>query len=289
MRQLKITKSITNRESQSLEKYLQEIGKVDLLTPEEEVDLAKRIKQGDQISLEKLTKANLRFVVSVAKQYQNQGLSLSDLINEGNLGLIKAAQRFDETRGFKFISYAVWWIRQSILQALAEQSRIVRLPLNKVGSLNKINKAFSLLEQEYEREPSSEELADILEIPTEEVETTLGVAARHVSMDAPFVEGEDNSLLDVLENGTTPGTDTALEYKESLRREINRSLSTLTDRQCDVIKLYFGIGVEHPMSLEDIGEKFGLTRERVRQIKDKAINKLRNTSRSKLLKNYLGA
>lgn len=289
MRQLKITKSITNRESQSLEKYLQEIGKVDLLTPEEEVDLAKRIKQGDQISLEKLTKANLRFVVSVAKQYQNQGLSLSDLINEGNLGLIKAAQRFDETRGFKFISYAVWWIRQSILQALAEQSRIVRLPLNKVGSLNKINKAFSLLEQEFEREPSSEELADILEIPTEEVETTLGVAARHVSMDAPFVEGEDNSLLDVLENGTTPGTDTALEYKESLRSEINRSLSTLTDRQCDVIKLYFGIGVEHPMSLEDIGEKFGLTRERVRQIKDKAINKLRNTSRSKLLKNYLGA
>jgi len=289
MRQLKITKSITNRESQSLEKYLQEIGKVDLLTPEEEVELAKRIKQGDQIALEKLTKANLRFVVSVAKQYQNQGLSLSDLINEGNLGLIKAAQRFDETRGFKFISYAVWWIRQSILQALAEQSRIVRLPLNKVGSLNKINKAFSELEQEYEREPSSEELAEQLEIPTEEVETTLGVAARHVSMDAPFVEGEDNSLLDVLENSSTPGTDQSLEYKESLSREINRSLSTLTDRQCDVIKLYFGIGVEHPMSLEDIGEKFGLTRERVRQIKDKAINKLRNTSRSKLLKNYLGA
>ncbi len=289
MRQLKITKSITNRESQSLEKYLQEIGKVDLLTPEEEVELAKKIKQGDQIALEKLTKANLRFVVSVAKQYQNQGLSLSDLINEGNLGLIKAAQRFDETRGFKFISYAVWWIRQSILQALAEQSRIVRLPLNKVGSLNKINKAFSELEQEYEREPSSEELAEMLEIPTEEVETTLGVAARHVSMDAPFVEGEDNSLLDVLENSHTPDTDQALEYKESLSREINRSLSTLTDRQCDVIKLYFGIGVEHPMSLEDIGEKFGLTRERVRQIKDKAINKLRNTSRSKLLKNYLGA
>ena len=289
MRQLKITKSITNRESQSLEKYLQEIGKVDLLTPEEEVELAKRIKQGDQIALEKLTKANLRFVVSVAKQYQNQGLSLSDLINEGNLGLIKAAQRFDETRGFKFISYAVWWIRQSILQALAEQSRIVRLPLNKVGSLNKINKAFSELEQEYEREPSSEELAEQLEIPTEEVETTLGVAARHVSMDAPFVEGEDNSLLDVLENSSTPGTDQSLEYKESLSREINRSLSTLTDRQCDVIKLYFGIGVEHRMSLEDIGEKFGLTRERVRQIKDKAINKLRNTSRSKLLKNYLGA
>ncbi|MEZ4897120.1 MAG: RNA polymerase sigma factor RpoD/SigA [Saprospiraceae bacterium] len=289
MRQLKITKSITNRESQSLEKYLQEIGKVDLLTPEEEVDLAKRIKQGDQLALERLTKANLRFVVSVAKQYQNQGLSLSDLINEGNLGLIKAAQRFDETRGFKFISYAVWWIRQSILQALAEQSRIVRLPLNKVGSLNKINRAFSELEQEFEREPSVEELANMLEIPTEEVETTLGVAARHVSMDAPFVDGEDNSLLDVLENDNTPGTDQHLEYEESLRQEIERSLSTLTDRQCDVIKLYFGIGVEHPMSLEDIGEKFGLTRERVRQIKDKAINKLRSASRSKLLKHYLGA
>ncbi|MFT6148462.1 MAG: RNA polymerase primary sigma factor [Saprospiraceae bacterium] len=289
MRQLKITKSITNRESQSLEKYLQEIGKVDLLTPEEEVGLAKRIKQGDQQALEKLTKANLRFVVSVAKQYQNQGLSLSDLINEGNLGLIKAAQRFDETRGFKFISYAVWWIRQSILQALAEQSRIVRLPLNKVGSLNKINKAFSQLEQEFEREPSADELADVLEIATSEVRTTLGVAARHVSMDAPFVEGEDNSLLDVLENGNTPGTDAKLEYLESLRREIERSLSTLTDRQRDVIKLYFGIGVEHPMSLEDIGDKFGLTRERVRQIKDKAINKLRSASRSKLLKSYLGA
>ena len=288
MRQLKITKSITNRESQSLEKYLQEIGKVDLLTPEEEVDLAKKIKAGDQEALEKLTKANLRFVVSVAKQYQNQGLSLSDLINEGNLGLIKAAQRFDETRGFKFISYAVWWIRQSILQALAEQSRIVRLPLNKVGSLNKINRAFSELEQEFEREPSSDELADLLEISSDEVETTLGVAARHVSMDAPFVDGEDNSLLDVLENSGTPGTDTKLEYAESLRREIERSLNTLTERQCDVIKLYFGIGIEHPMSLEDIGERFGLTRERVRQIKDKAINKLRSASRSKLLKNYLG-
>ncbi|MGA0257355.1 MAG: sigma-70 family RNA polymerase sigma factor [Saprospiraceae bacterium] len=288
MRQLKITKSITNRESQSLEKYLQEIGKVDLLTPEEEVDLAKKIKEGDQEALEKLTKANLRFVVSVAKQYQNQGLSLSDLINEGNLGLIKAAQRFDETRGFKFISYAVWWIRQSILQALAEQSRIVRLPLNKVGSLNKINRAFSELEQEYEREPSSEELADLLEISSDEVETTLGVAARHVSMDAPFVDGEDNSLLDVLENDGTPGTDTKLEYAESLRREIERSLNTLTERQCDVIKLYFGIGIEHPMSLEDIGDRFGLTRERVRQIKDKAINKLRSASRSKLLKHYLG-
>jgi RNA polymerase primary sigma factor len=288
MRQLKITKSITNRESQSLEKYLQEIGKVDLLTPEEEVDLAQRIKQGDQIALEKLTKANLRFVVSVAKQYQNQGLTLSDLINEGNLGLIKAAQRFDETRGFKFISYAVWWIRQSILQALAEQSRIVRLPLNKVGSLNKINKAFSQLEQEFEREPSADELADLLEINREEVETTLGVAARHVSVDAPFQEGEENSLLDVLENTNSPRTDSQLEYVESLRKEIERSLNTLTDRQRDVIKYYFGIGVEHPMSLEDIGEQFGLTRERVRQIKDKAINKLRATSRSKLLKNYLG-
>jgi RNA polymerase primary sigma factor len=289
MRQLKITKSITNRESQSLEKYLQEIGKVDLLTPEEEVDLAKKIKEGDQDALERLTKANLRFVVSVAKQYQNQGLSLSDLINEGNLGLIKAAQRFDETRGFKFISYAVWWIRQSILQALAEQSRIVRLPLNKVGSLNKINRAFSELEQEYEREPSPNELADLLEIPTEEVETTLGVAARHVSMDAPFVDGEDNSLLDVLENSNDPSTDSGLEYSESLRTEIERSLGTLTERQMDVIKLYFGIGVEHPMSLEDIGDRFGLTRERVRQIKDKAINKLRSSSRSKLLKHYLGA
>ena len=289
MRQLKITKSITNRESQSLEKYLQEIGKVDLLTPEEEVDLAQKIKEGDQEALERLTKANLRFVVSVAKQYQNPGLSLSDLINEGNLGLIKAAQRFDETRGFKFISYAVWWIRQSILQALAEQSRIVRLPLNKVGSLNKINRAFSELEQEFEREPSPEELAELLEIPTEEVETTLGVAARHVSMDAPFIDGEDNSLLDVLENNSTPDTDSALEYRESLRKEIERSLNTLTDRQADVIKLYFGIGIEHPMSLEDIGDKFGLTRERVRQIKDKAINKLRSVNRSKLLKNYLGS
>jgi RNA polymerase primary sigma factor len=289
MRQLKITKSITNRESQSLEKYLQEIGKVDLLTAEEEVALAKRIKEGDKLALEQLTKANLRFVVSLAKQYQNQGLSLSDLINEGNLGLIKAAQRFDETRGFKFISYAVWWIRQSILQALAEQSRIVRLPLNKVGSLNKINRAFAELEQEFEREPSTEEIAKMLEISVEEIETTLGVAARHVSMDAPFVEGEDNSLLDVLENDNTPDTDKNLEYSESLRGEIERSLSTLTPRQSSVIKLYFGIGIEHPMSLEDIGERFGLTRERVRQIKDKAINKLRSTTRSKLLKHYLGA
>ncbi len=289
MRQLKITKSITNRESQSLEKYLQEIGKVDLLTPEEEVSLAQAIKRGEQAALEQLTKANLRFVVSVAKQYQNQGLSLSDLINEGNLGLIKAAQRFDETRGFKFISYAVWWIRQSILQALAEQSRIVRLPLNKVGSLNKINKAFSELEQEFEREPSSEELAEMLNIPTAEVETTLSVAARHVSMDAPFVEGEDNSLLDVLDDKNEEGTDRYLEYGEGLSTEIERSLGTLTDRQADVVKLYYGIGVPHPLSLEDIGEKFGLTRERVRQIKDKAINKLRTQNKSKLLKNYLGA
>lgn len=289
MRQLKITKSITNRESQSLEKYLQEIGKVDLLRPEEEVELAKKIKQGDQIALERLTKANLRFVVSVAKQYQNQGLSLSDLINEGNLGLIKAAQRFDETRGFKFISYAVWWIRQSILQALAEQSRIVRLPLNKVGSLNKINKAFSLLEQQYEREPSADELADELEIDRSEVSSTLSVAARHVSISAPFQKGEKSSLLDVLPNSGMPSTDRELSYKESLRNEIERSLSTLPHRQKEVVKLYFGIGLEQPMSLEDIGARFELTRERVRQIKDKAINKLRTTSRSRLLKSYLGA
>lgn len=288
MRQLKITKSITNRESQSLEKYLQEIGKVDLINAEEEVQLARRIREGDQVALEKLTKSNLRFVVSVAKQYQNQGLSLSDLINEGNLGLIKAAQRFDETRGFKFISYAVWWIRQSILQALAEQSRIVRLPLNKVGSLNKINKAFSSLEQEFEREPSPEELADLLEIGLDEVRTTLGVAARHISVDAPFVDGEDNSLLDVLENPNSNKADSELDHLESLREEIRRSLSTLTERQRDVVSLYFGIGTEHSMSLEDIGDRFALTRERVRQIKDKAINKLRSTSRSKLLKEYLG-
>jgi RNA polymerase primary sigma factor len=288
MRQLKITKSITNRESQSLEKYLQEIGKVDLITPEEEVQLAIRIKQGDQRALEKLTKANLRFVVSVAKQYQNQGLSLSDLINEGNLGLIKAAQRFDETRGFKFISYAVWWIRQSILQALAEQSRIVRLPLNKVGLSNKISKAYSQLEQEFEREPSTEELAELLDIGIEEVETTLGVAARHVSVDAPFVDSEDNTLLDILENPNSDAADAELYHGESLRCEIERSLSTLTDRQRDVIKLYFGIGVTNPMSLEDIGEKFSLTRERVRQIKDKAITKLRTASRCQLLKTYLG-
>jgi len=261
---------------------------VELISPEEEVKLAIRIKQGDQLALERLTKANLRFVVSVAKQYQNQGLSLPDLINEGNLGLIKAAQRFDETRGFKFISYAVWWIRQSILQALAEQSRIVRLPLNKVGLTNRINKAYSQLEQEYEREPSPEELAEILEIDTEEVAATLGVAARHVSMDSPLAEGEENTLIDVLENPNADSTDGQIIHNESLKLEIERSLHTLTDRQQDVIRFFFGIGVDHPMSLEDIGEKFNLTRERVRQIKDKAITKLRSASRCKLLRSYLG-
>jgi RNA polymerase primary sigma factor len=289
MRQLKITKSITNRESQSLEKYLQEIGKVELITPEEEVKLATLIKQGDQRALDRLTKANLRFVVSVAKQYQNQGLSLPDLINEGNLGLIKAAQRFDETRGFKFISYAVWWIRQSILQALAEQSRIVRLPLNKVGLTNRVQKAFSQLEQQFEREPSAEELAELLEMDLEEVSATLGISSRHVSMDTPLSEGEDNTLLDVLENPNAEKTDNELDHKESLKTEIDRSLKTLTERQKEVICFFFGIGVDHPMSLEDIGEKFNLTRERVRQIKDKAITKLRTTNRCKLLRTYLGA
>jgi RNA polymerase primary sigma factor len=288
MRQLKITKSITNRESQSLEKYLQEIGKVELITPEEEVRLAARIRQGDQKSLDRLTKANLRFVVSVAKQYQNQGLSLPDLINEGNLGLIKAAQRFDETRGFKFISYAVWWIRQSILQALAEQSRIVRLPLNKVGLTNRIQKAFSTLEQQFEREPSAEELAEMLDMDLDEVTATLGIAGRHVSMDTPLSEGEDNTLLDVLENPNAEKTDGDLDHRESLKTEIDRSLKTLTERQKEVICFFFGIGVDHPMSLEDIGEKFNLTRERVRQIKDKAITKLRATNRCKLLRTYLG-
>ena len=287
MRQLKISKQITNRESQSLDKYLQEIGKVDLLTPDEEVELAKRIKEGDQIALEKLTKANLRFVVSVAKQYQNQGLSLGDLINEGNLGLIKAAQRFDETRGFKFISYAVWWIRQSILQALAEQSRIVRLPLNRVGSLNKISKTFSELEQKYEREPSPEELAEVLVVTTAEVVDTMKISGRHVSMDAPFVQGEENSLLDVLENDSEETPDSGL-MNDSLRREVQRALSTLTQREADVITLYFGLNGEHSMTLEEIGEKFNLTRERVRQIKEKAIRRLRHTSRSKALKPYLG-
>ncbi|MBL7739852.1 MAG: RNA polymerase sigma factor RpoD/SigA [Chitinophagaceae bacterium] len=289
MRQLKITKSITNRESQSLEKYLQEIGKVELITPEEEVKLATLIKQGDQRALDRLTKANLRFVVSVAKQYQNQGLSLPDLINEGNLGLIKAAQRFDETRGFKFISYAVWWIRQSILQALAEQSRIVRLPLNKVGLTNRVQKAFSQLEQEFEREPSAEELAEMLNMDLEEVSATLNISSRHVSMDTPLSEGEDNTLLDVLENPNADRTDNELDHKESLKTEIDRSLKTLTERQKEVICYFFGIGVDHPMSLEDIGERFNLTRERVRQIKDKAITKLRTTNRCKLLRTYLGA
>jgi RNA polymerase primary sigma factor len=288
MRQLKITKSITNRESQSLEKYLQEIGKVELITPEEEVKLAEQIKLGDQKALDRLTKANLRFVVSVAKQYQNQGLSLPDLINEGNLGLIKAAQRFDETRGFKFISYAVWWIRQSILQSLAEQSRIVRLPLNKVGLTNRINKAFSQLEQEYEREPSAEELAEILEIETDEVSATLGISSRHVSMDSPLSDGEENTLMDVLHNPNAEATDGALDHNESLKTEIDRSLKTLTERQQDVIRFFFGIGVDHPLSLEDIGERFNLTRERVRQIKDKAISKLKTNTRCKLLKGYLG-
>ncbi len=287
MRQLKISKQITNRESQSLDKYLQEIGKVDLLTPEEEVELAKRIREGDQLALEKLTKANLRFVVSVAKQYQNQGLSLGDLINEGNLGLIKAAQRFDETRGFKFISYAVWWIRQSILQALAEQSRIVRLPLNRVGSLNKISKTFSELEQKFEREPSPDELAEVLEVSTSEVVDTLKISGRHVSMDAPFVQGEENSLLDVLENDSEDTPDSGL-INDSLRKEVQRALSTLTQREADVITLYFGLNGEHAMTLEEIGEKFNLTRERVRQIKEKAIRRLRHTSRSKALKPYLG-
>lgn len=286
MRQLKITKSITNRESASLDKYLQEIGKEDLITVEEEVELAQRIRKGDQRALEKLTRANLRFVVSVAKQYQNQGLSLPDLINEGNLGLIKAAEKFDETRGFKFISYAVWWIRQSILQALAEQSRIVRLPLNQVGSLNKINKAFSRFEQEHERRPSPEELAETLDLPAEKVADTLRVSGRHISVDAPFGEGEDNSLLDVLVNDDSPVADKTL-INESLSTEVERALATLTERERDIIRLFFGINCQE-MTLEEIGEKFGLTRERVRQIKEKAIRRLRHSSRSKLLKTYLG-
>ena len=286
MRQLKITKSITNRESASLDKYLQEIGKEDLITVEEEVELAQRIQKGDQEALEKLTKANLRFVVSVAKQYQNQGLSLPDLINEGNLGLIKAAEKFDETRGFKFISYAVWWIRQSILQALAEQSRIVRLPLNQVGSLNKINKALARFEQEHERAPSPEELANELELPKEKVTDTMRVAGRHISVDAPFADGEDNSLLDVLVNPDSPNADRGL-INESLATEVDRALETLTERERDIIKYFFGIGCSE-MTLEEIGEKFDLTRERVRQIKEKAIRRLRHSSRSKLLKSYLG-
>ena len=286
MRQLKITKSITNRESASLDKYLQEIGKEELISVEEEVELAQRIKKGDKEALEKLTKANLRFVVSVAKQYQNQGLSLPDLINEGHLGLIKAAEKFDETRGFKFISYAVWWIRQSILQALAEQSRIVRLPLNQVGSLNKINKAFARFEQEHERTPSADELATELELPKEKVTDTLRVAGRHISVDAPFADGEDNSLLDVLVNTDSPNADRGL-INESLATEVERALEILTERERDIIRYFFGIGCSE-MTLEEIGEKFDLTRERVRQIKEKAIRKLRQSSRSKLLKSYLG-
>lgn len=286
MRQLKITKSITNRESASLDKYLQEIGREDLITVEEEVELAQAIKKGDRQALEKLTRANLRFVVSVAKQYQNQGLSLPDLINEGNLGLIKAAEKFDETRGFKFISYAVWWIRQSILQALAEQSRIVRLPLNQVGSLNKISKAFQKFEQENERRPSAEELAQELDLSVEKVTDSLKVSGRHISMDAPFVEGEDNSLLDVLVNDDAPVADRTL-INESLQKEIDRALATLTERESDIIKMFFGIGCQE-MTLEEIGDKFQLTRERVRQIKEKAIRRLRQDSRSKLLKSYLG-
>jgi RNA polymerase primary sigma factor len=287
MRQLKITKQVTNRETASLDKYLQEIGKVDLITAEQEVELARRIKQGDKKALEELTKANLRFVVSVSKQYQNQGLSLPDLINEGNLGLIKAAQRFDETRGFKFISYAVWWIRQSILQALAEQSRIVRLPLNKIGSINKINKASAMLEQELEREPDYKEIAGIVEMSENEVKESKRNAGRHVSMDAPLIQDEDNNMYDVLKSEESVTPETGLIY-ESLRKEINRAISTLTQREADVIRLYFGLNGGHPMTLEEIGEKFDLTRERVRQIKEKAIRRLKQTSRSKILKSYLG-
>lgn len=287
MRQLKITKQVTNRETASLDKYLQEIGKVDLITADEEVELAQRIKAGDERALEKLTKANLRFVVSVAKQYQNQGLTLPDLINEGNLGLIKAAKRFDETRGFKFISYAVWWIRQSILQALAEQSRIVRLPLNKIGSINKINKTYAFLEQSHERPPSAEEIANELDMTISDVKESMKNSGRHVSMDAPLVEGEDSNLYDVLRSGESPNPDRDLMH-ESLKTEIERALETLTPREADVIRLYFGLGEQHPMTLEEIGETFDLTRERVRQIKEKAIRRLKHTSRSKILKTYLG-
>ncbi len=286
MRQLKITKQVTNRETASLDKYLQEIGKVDLITAEQEVELARRIKQGDKTALEELTKANLRFVVSVSKQYQNQGLSLPDLINEGNLGLIKAAQRFDETRGFKFISYAVWWIRQSILQALAEQSRIVRLPLNKIGSINKINKATAKLEQKYEREPDYKEIAGMLDMTINEVKESKRNAGRHVSMDAPLIQDEDNNMYDVLKSEESITPETGLLY-ESLRKEIDRAISTLTQREADVIRLYFGLNGGHPMTLEEIGEKFDLTRERVRQIKEKAIRRLKQTSRSRILKSYL--
>jgi RNA polymerase primary sigma factor len=284
---VKITKQFTNRDSQALDKYFQEIGKVVLLTAEQEIELAIKIRQGDAQALEKLTKANLRFVVSVAKQYQNQGLSLGDLINEGNLGLIKAARRFDETRGFKFISYAVWWIRQSIMQALAEQSRIVRLPLNRVGALNRIGKAYSNLEQEYEREPSPEELAEELEMNVDDVSEAMTLSARHLSMDAPFSQSEENRLLDVLENEELPAPDTTL-MSESLKEEVERALSKLDAREAEVIRLYFGFGTDEPLTLEEIGERFNLTRERVRQIKEKAIRRLRNTTRSKELKKYLG-
>ena len=286
MRQLKITKSITNRESASLDKYLQEIGREPLIPVDEEVELARRIRHGDRAALEKLVKANLRFVVSVAKQYQNQGLSLPDLIDEGNLGLIKAAEKFDETRGFKFISYAVWWIRQSILQALAEQSRIVRLPLNQVGSLNKINKAYQRFEQEFERKPSAEELAELLDIPVDKIADTLKMSGRQVSVDAPFVEGEDNSLIDVMVNEDSPNADHSL-INESLSREIDRALATLTPREADIIRKFFGIGVPEK-TLEEIGIEFQLTRERVRQIKEKAIRRLKSSSRSRILKTYLG-
>ena len=287
MRQLKITKQVTNRETASLDKYLQEIGKVDLITAEEEVELAQKIRAGDTNALDKLTKANLRFVVSVAKQYQNQGLTLPDLINEGNLGLIKAAKRFDETRGFKFISYAVWWIRQSILQALAEQSRIVRLPLNKIGSINKINKMYAFLEQANERVPSAEEIAIELDMTVSDVKESMKNSGRHVSMDAPLVEGEDSNLYDVLRSGESPNPDRNLLH-ESLRTEIERALETLTPREADVVRLYFGLGEKHAMTLEEIGETFDLTRERVRQIKEKAIRRLKHTSRSRILKTYLG-
>jgi len=284
---VKITKQFTKRESQSLDKYFNEIGKVTLLTAEEEIELAIKIKEGDPEALEKLTKANLRFVVSVAKQYQNQGLSLGDLINEGNLGLIKAARRFDETRGFKFISYAVWWIRQAIMQALAEQSRIVRLPLNRVGALNKIGKAYSNLEQDFEREPSAEELADELEMKVDDVSEAMSLSAKHLSMDAPFASNEENRLLDVLKNEDMPAPDTTL-MSESLKEEVERALSKLAAREAEVIKLYFGFENDEPLTLEEIGEKFNLTRERVRQIKEKALRRLRNTTRSKELKKYLG-
>jgi RNA polymerase primary sigma factor len=287
MRQLKITKQVTNRETASLDKYLQEIGRVDLITAEEEVELAQRIKAGDELALEKLTKANLRFVVSVAKQYQNQGLSLPDLINEGNLGLIKAARRFDETRGFKFISYAVWWIRQSILQALAEQSRIVRLPLNKIGSINKINKAYAELEQKFERPPTAEEVAKLLDLTEDEVKQAMKNSGRHVSMDAPLIEGEDSNMYNVIGSEDSPNPDEGLMI-DSLRQEISRALATLTPREGEVVRAYFGLNGEHAMTLEEIGEAFDLTRERVRQIKEKAIRRLKHTSRSKILKTYLG-